>query len=67
MILVPEEEYLQLTQINTGKPEEKCKKMDESVENFTKMNQFGEKCAKMEQSRQKSTKLGASTGKFNTN
>ena len=51
MILVPEEEYLQLTQTNTGKPEEKCTKMDESAENFTIM----------QQPRQKSTKIGAST------
>ena len=51
MILVPEEEYLQLTQTNTGKPEEKCTKMDESIK----------KCTKVEQPRQKSTKIGAST------
>ena len=51
MILVPEEEYLQLTQTNTGKPEEKCTKTDEITEKF----------AKMQQPRQKSTKIGAST------
>ena len=45
MILVPEEEYLQLTQTNTGKPEEKCTKMDEITEKFA----------------EKSTKIGAST------
>ena len=46
MILVPEEEYLQLTQTSTGKPEEKCTKMDESAENFTIMNQTDKKCKK---------------------
>ena len=51
MILVPEEEYLQLTQTNTGKLEEKCTKTDEITEKF----------AKMQQPRQKSTKIGAST------
>ena len=53
MILVPEEEYLQLTgTYNEGeKPEEKCTKMDEITEKF----------AKMQQLRQKSTKIGAST------
>ena len=51
MILVPEEEYLQLTQTNTGKTEEKCTKMDEITEYF----------AKMQQPRQKSTEIGAST------
>ena len=51
MILVPEEKYLQLTQTNTGKPEEKCTKTDEITEKF----------AKMQQPRQKSTKIGAST------
>ena len=61
MILVPEEEYLQLTQTNTGKPEEKCTKMYESAENFTIMNQMDTKCTKVEQPRQKSTKIGAST------
>ena len=61
MILVPEEEYLQLTQTNTGKPEEKCTKTGESAENFTIMNQMDTKCTKVEQPRQKSMKIGAST------
>ena len=63
MILVPEEEYLQLTQTNSvgEKPAEKCTKMDESAENFTIMNQMDTKCTKVEQPRQKSTKIGAST------
>ena len=53
MILVPEEEYLQLTgtQNEGQKPEEKCTKMDEITEMF----------AKMQHPRQKSTKIGAST------
>ena len=53
MILVPEEEYLQLTgkQHEGEKPEEKCTKTDEITEKF----------AKMQQPRQKSTKIGAST------
>ena len=46
MILVHEEEYIQLTQTNTGKPEEKCTKMYESAEKWTKMSQSGEKCEK---------------------
>ena len=61
MILVPEEEYLQLTQTNSvgEKPAEKCAKIDESTENLTKMKQSGKKCTKTEQPRQKSTKIGA--------
>ena len=61
MTLVPEEEYLRLTQTNSAgeKPAEKCTKMEEFTENFTNMNQMDNRCTKMEQSMQKSTKTGA--------
>ena len=66
MILVPEEEYLQLTgtQNEGKKPIGKSAKMDEITEKFTKMNQPDKKFTKMEQPREKSTKIDR---KLNTN
>ena len=57
MILVPEEEYLQLTQTNgDGGNLKKSTKIDEFTENFTKMNQSGksaQKCNSQGKSQQK--------------